>query len=1455
MSKRLSSLVLLFILAVASAIAQPKMFGRDPEVFLKELEKFLTENKEAQTILIFDKFAANYRTKLDEGQQIKVIKASNEFLNKKFTAADFEKYIHLINAFIEQGKLNQFNDWNKLLDPRLKQDSKDLRAFIDNTSRLIEKGILVEQQSRYWASSNLDFTIKEVQGRGLVIFKNTTLKCVTSGDSAFIENTSGSYDLDNLLWEGKGGKVTWERAGFSRSKVFAELKSYKVDLNKNQYNADSVSYTNTEYFGTKLNGNLEEKIFGNTDSTRLTYPRFYSFQKDLAIDKFSEDLKYTGGFSHQGKNIIAYGDDKSPATFKGYYKSKLILLARAPEFVIQPNDRIESDKADIILYLDTSGTITHPKAYFYYVNKNKTVTMTRGKEGITRAPFVDNYHQVEIIADYIQWKMDEPKLDIRMVLRSEAAYFESNNFFRDMRYEKIQGLLDENPLQKIKSYCDLIKRRKFNLQQYADYAKSQTKYLMTLFVSLHDNGFVKFNPKTLDVEVYDKIYNYVNAHMGRIDNDVISFQSVIEALPNASVNLENYHMKIEGVPTFKFSDSQNVFVIPTEQRLVLKKNRDMLFDGMIRAGRFEFFGREFEFAYTKFNIEMNNIDSLRFYVPDNASGGRLRKVNSVLQDMTGTLLIDEPYNKSGRRDFPEYPIFKARKGSKIYYDQPQTFGGVYVRDKFYFEVDPFTIDSLDNFTLDGLLFDGTMVSGGIFPEFREQARVQEDFSLGFKRVHESSMYGGVGKGQMNLSLSNRGFFGNGNIDFAGSVSTSQESFTLFIDSTVGMSKSLEVNESGTNPKASGVNTFMRWLPYEDKMSHFTTTDAVRVYNDAQFFGEYIIASKGSSGNGNLNFNDAELHSNDLKFLPKNVTAESSTLLIKSIDTAKFAFKATDVKANVDMEKRLGDFKANSEDASSEFPYNTFKCSLNEFKWDIGNKNLKFITPPGKPEEKSYFISTNAFQDSLRFISTDADYSLTDYIIIARKVPEIKVSDASIIPDSGKVIVRQNGELDSLKNSIIWLDTASKYHKLYACNVRIVTRHDFGGNGKFDYVTKDGNKYMVLMDSIKADKRYGGTEAYGSITVEDDFVLHPKIDYWGRIKLTGQRKDIYLDGYLLAKNNIDYLSMRAGWFRHKQYVDKDSLVFGVAYPQNIDQKDVFSGIYTSNDTAIVYGILFDRKRVFSDPGLISVEKGLFFYDDAQRHYVFGDSNKIMLDDRRGALMTVNDETGDIHTEGPIDFAITTPGIQLNTAGYIDYNTDRAETEMRMAMVMDFPFPPDVVKGVNRLITENSLTAEPVNYSEDYIKKALAELVPDNRDFAKVLRQIESTNSITSSDPLMKTLFIADAPFTYNPKRKSFVCSGKIQLNSVGENVVGRRLEARIEILRKRSGDEITIYIELESQQFVFFQYNRKSLYFFTSDDLILNSYKEGMSKYSKDGLKLRLATQQTKTKFLRTFEAP
>ena len=83
------------------------------------------------------------------------------------------------------------------------------------------------------------------------------------------------------------------------------------------------------------------------------------------------------------------------------------------------------------------------------------------------------------------------------------------------------------------------------------------------------------------------------------------------------------------------------------------------------------------------------------------------------------------------RRLPRIPNYQSYDKSKVYYDDEEIFSGVYNRENFFFEVDPFEIDSLDTYTRESLSFPGDFYSADILPVFRQELRVQKDNALGF----------------------------------------------------------------------------------------------------------------------------------------------------------------------------------------------------------------------------------------------------------------------------------------------------------------------------------------------------------------------------------------------------------------------------------------------------------------------------------------------------------------------------------------------------------------------------------------------------------------------------------------------------------------------------------------------------------------------------------------------------
>ena len=623
----------------------------------------------------------------------------------------------------------------------------------------------------------------------------------------------------------------------------------------------------------------------------------------------------------KGSEIISRGTPQDPAIIEIYYKEELTVVAKSTSFSLKEN-RIYSLKTAVTILTD-SGEIYHPNIIFNLNLEQKLMLLTRGNEGLQQAPFFDTDRQVEIYVDRVIWNLEQPKIDFDMTVNESAAIIESAEFYKDIRYEKItRGMLSYHPLSKMRQYVIEYRVREFTFEEYAYWMKSKPTYLKPQIIELADLGYIFYNPDTDSIKVRRKLDHAVLSHMELKDYDVIRFRSVIAARPNAHLSLINNTMTLEGVRAFRFSDSQDVYAFPHEQIVILKSKRRMRFGGKVTAGKFDFYSANFEFDYYNFEIYSDHIDSMRIYTRDFEGGNNLIAVKSVLRDINGTLEIDKSTNKSGLADYPEYPIFTSRKGAKIAYDKPNLFNGAYNEDVFYFEVDPFTIDSLDNFTTQGLSFPGTFVAGGIIPEFRYEAKIMDDYSLGFERANPPGgypMYGGIGHGDIDIKLSEEGFVASGKMQFQGSEITSSD-IVMMPDSTLTVADSYVVDENDRYPNVFAENVLTRWLPKQDSLFVNTQGQPVTVLRDnQQFTGNLIQTSKQISGGGELTWDIASMKSKDMKFKPNMTDAEVSSIELHTVSDDKIAFSSDNMNSHVDFNTRIGEFKANDPGSINQIP--------------------------------------------------------------------------------------------------------------------------------------------------------------------------------------------------------------------------------------------------------------------------------------------------------------------------------------------------------------------------------------------------------------------------------------------------------------------------------------------------------------------------------------------------------
>lgn len=1457
MLKRYSILCIALLLTVI-AVAQPRSFSRKPEVFITELNAYLATSK-----LPIDQDIAKIFTEkwnngvFPENEQRTIIRVANTMLINQHEISHFVLFEETIMAGKDSVDVEKYDNWMKAISPAAKEGSETFLTLLTASKNLFKDNIIYQSETKSWYTTDNNYSFNFGNNRVKISFETTDLICQAQFDKLIIYNTSGSYFLDEDQWIGSKGRVTWERVGYGPDNIYADIQGkYNLQFNRAELEVDSVIYTNKDFLTEQLLGKLKDRASSADEITQedlysSPYPQFTSYKKDMLLGKYLEgQVEFKGGFAMKGREIISQGSPEFPSIIDIKYKKKTKIRARSTYFSLKEN-RISSLNTELTIYTD-SGTIFHPKVIFNLNFENKNLLITRGKEGLMQAPFFDDDHEVDIFVDRIFWDLEQPKIDFDMASDDASAYIESREFYKDVRYERIsRGMLAYHPLSKMRDYVIRNRQREFTFTDYAYWMGSKQTYLKPQIIELADLGYIFFNPENDTIKVRRKLDHAVLSHMELADYDVIRLRSVIAARPNAHLSLINNNLTVEGVRAFRFSDSQSVYAFPHEQIVILKSKRRMEFGGRVTAGRLDFFARDFEFDYYNFDINSDHIDSMRIYTKDFEGRNRLVAVKSVLRDINGTLEIDKSNNKSGLEDYPEYPIFTSRKGAKIAYDKPNLYGGAYSKDVFYFEVDPFTIDSLDNFTTDGLTFPGTFVSAGIIPEFRFEAKIMDDYSLGFERANPPGgypMYGGAGHGDIDIKLSEEGFVAKGNIQYAGAEIQSDD-IVMLPDATMANAESYSVKEDAKYPNVYATDVYTKWVPKSDSLYVNTNGKGATVLrNNQQFTGNLIQTSKQIAGNGFLEWEEAKLTSIDMKFRPNAVDAEESEIQIGAIDNDKIAFASYNVESHVDFTTRIGEFKANEKGKLTDFPFNAYASSMDEYTWDMDAQTITLNKGPQLTAKESYFISKKGDQDGLKFMSDKAVFDMKEGVIYAENVPFIDVADSRVFPFEEKVAIEEDAYMRPLKQSKLLAARDNKYHDLVDAILYIKGRYALTGEGSYVYKDKHLTGQQIYFSElyVKGDSTVVGK---GYIKDSLNFTVSPKIGYKGYAHLTSLEQDIRFDGYVKPLHSLELYP--SDWFRYRQQPDPNNVIIPATDLRNPDRRKIYAAVSIANDSTHVYPTMFNYKRSYADTELTS-DTGVFYYNEAEKTFYVGDSLKLFEGAPRGSYLSFNDETGVVYSEGKIDFDLNVDeNFKAFTAGRLQRAPADTTFTLDMLMALNINLPKEAYDRMIAVFEANKESNAEAEHDNTFTTNAVSEFV-DDRQLRKVLES-QAQGEIHPVGDLDANILFSNLSMHYSPARRSFVSFEPVQIATINGTQINKQVDARLQFEKRRSTTKYYFYIEISKYDWFYIEYYMGSLSLYSTDKEFNDIIRDQGPKLSKGRFRIRTASPRTVTRFLEKLE--
>ncbi len=1447
--------ILLTLLAAAALSANltgqgPPQFSGDTAKFTAEMTAFmgtLVSKPERAEVDLFNSFYDS--TCFERQVKDRIINVASQLRSRRISQIPgFVSYMRTLTDFIEtqQGQ-DEIIAWLEGLsemafDPRFTNAS--VEKFIEVTGLLLVDNTIYSAGSVKWKTK--DGKVEFVRDTVLKIdIRAVTLKAFLGKDSTEIYDFTGTYYPDLFLLHCKEGKVTWEKAGYDPSAVYANVSGFDIDVTKSEFTCDSSLLTHPTYFQKPVSGKLTDRAVEIISPDKATMPRFETYENRFFIEDIYEGVDYEGGLALEGAIVRGTGTNWFPASVKLYRKDTLALSLTSRNFILSQKT-ISSYETTSTLYLGTDS-VFHSTMGFSYNTDTREVSMFRTTSPLSRSPYYDSYHNLDLYFEHLSWDMDNPFLTMSRTRGSSigAAKFESISFYNEANFFRLMRMDDVHPLYRIRDYAKAYGSDVFPVEGFAKWIKMPIEQATALCIELANNGFLFYDRNYNEVTIKKKVDDYMASFAKKKDYDAITINSEArDNEENAILDLKNYDLRLSGVRAVSLSDSQNVAIRPYGGRLTVGKNRSISFDGVVQAGLFTIYGRQFSFDYDTFRLKLEKIDSIKIAVEteERDAFGRplIKRIDNMIELASAYLYVDDPRNKSGLRSLKQYPILNASSNSYIFYDDIPGLEGLYARDKFFFRLDPFTYTNIDHYSNAEIAVDGEFVGGGVTEPMRQTLTVQPDTSLGFTMTIPAEgipIFNGRGQLYNHLSMSNSGLIASGRIDHLTATVTA-DTFRLFPDYMLTRARTFDMRPDSLHrfPELKSSDVDIQWLtgPDEWYAVNGEGKDFSMFGNGTTLDGTLILTPDKLKGKGEVNMADARITSETFAFGQNTIKADTSDYYLKALRGDGYGFVATNTNTLVDFLAQQATFSLNTDSSLVVFPELEYISKMTNFGYDIRNKVLemsqrgrektKLMTaeellkvPPGKVEKPTFF-STNNMKDTVKFQSGSASYFLQDEYVMVKDVNYIPVADALIQPGDGILYIGKGARIRETDSALVVINNR---HLLHSAKINIESSANYYGSGKYNYTDEAGESQIIEFSQIKVDTM--ASKAQGSIPVTQNFTLSPAFTYAGDVSLRSGEQHLRFTGAAGIVTGCPGIISNPVKFSAS--IDPQNVLIPIDdKPRDINDNMLFSGTFVTLDSSGVYGAFLSERQSWSDNPMISAQ-GYLFHDKGSGRYRIASLEKLSDLKLHGNMVSFDRNLCLLESEGKINFGVNYDLLTMVSSGRIVNNTDSALVEAKTILGFSFHFDPEALKMMADDI-RSIPTLKTVNLSSEFNAKGMRDLLGEQA--ARTLNEELQLFGVARSLPkeLTSQILLNDVTLKWNPNTMSFISTGKIGVGFVGPQPLNIYVDGWVELQRKRSGDLLDIYIKANDNVWYWFSYFRGMMMSYSSNltynDLISNA---------------------------------
>ena len=1038
---------------------------------INELKSIL--NIDSQNRKSYKNFTENYKNESDTvyiSILDQLIKCKND------------EIIYLFMELYNQSSKNKIIDsfFKKLANILYKTSPSKLFRTIDLFNNLFINKIIYSNQNFKWKLDNvLDIEFNDNFNISII---GSDIKCISKLDEISINNVYGRIDLfkDKIYVERADSKLTYDKIFKDSLKV--KLKNFEIQLKKNSFNVnDAVLYQKSNN-NNIIKGEFKDGLVNNLNK-KIKFPHFDSYHF-IEIEKFFKIDIINSKVKINNNQFLFYSDETFVKFHQKIYKNISVNVSSKKFRYIEKRIFSENTSTKISFNEDS---IFHPQMDFIYYCDLDSLNFKRSNNKLGLTPIYSSFHKLNFYYDNISCKKNVNKININSGnILNNPALIETNNFFNESRLYDFYNMGIYNIFFELKSLINKYKSYYFKFNFLKKYFKVNHNDLILLLEDLLVIGLIELDYESEKIKITSKINFYLNAKFEKIDYDKIQ----IKAIKNSIFNLDNKDIVVNGVSELTLSDSSNVKIIPKDNKIILKENRDISFGGTLINKNNSFYCNEFYYNYYLNFISFKNIYLLKC----------LDNKKTIKSELYGKLFLNKKNNKSEKFTDKKYPILSLENNSKLLIPNIDN-------SNIEFNLNKIEIDSLNirnNYLLNGNLKLNSLnyfTSQDLY--LSRKLDVIYEYEIDNKNIFKNNIEFVNG----NIFYDN-GFKGKGEIIFSNYIIKSDK-IQFYFDSLKIIDGEIKENENIYNLSSNSSKIIFNIFKNNFKL----ITDSL-IINNLLFKGMIDIHKNNLFANGIIINENLNISSKSFIISPSNVNSKKSSFFISNTKLKSKTVYGNNYLYNYDFEDNENKFKY-IDDSTNTIVDKNIILMLSNIKYFSNDSIIEFYEDE---LEKGLINIKNLNFDKLDIYTNKLTLNLNnDEIYLYDNY--LNINNIDIFSD--KFLIKENELIDILKSELIITNNSKVKFEFKNSKISHITNNMVLAKGTlYNFYNEKEiffNNILLKNNRIKVN-----TEIFEN----DNFLINKNL-FKGKISLDINKEEINYNGYIktLYKEGYNWKSYK------------------------------------------------------------------------------------------------------------------------------------------------------------------------------------------------------------------------------------------------------------------------------------------------------------------------------------------